>query len=139
MPEQAVPLSQLGLDLPAPAAGGWAAELERRGIAVFEDDLGRPAIERSTARALFAEHRETEARNARLRAEIEERAVEAHQRLVASLPPGIPLGSTPEGVSPGLAMMLADSERQRTRRESPLEHALQNSGNPVYHPIREES
>jgi hypothetical protein len=57
MPEQVVLLVELERDLGAPAAG-WVAELGRRGVDVVEDDLGRAAVDRAVARALFAEARE---------------------------------------------------------------------------------
>jgi hypothetical protein len=137
MPEQVVPLSELSRDLPEPPAG-WAAEMAGRGVEVVLDDLGRAAISRRAARLLFTEHLAEQELAARKRAEIEQRAVEAHQQFLASLPAGIPAGAVPEGISAGQLMMLSDPERQRARRESPLEHALQNSGSAVFHPIREE-
>jgi hypothetical protein len=136
--EQPVLLSVLALDLPAPA-DGWAAELGRRGVAVFEDDLGRAAVDRAVARSLFAEHRELEARNARLRAEIEQRAVEAHQAFRASLPAGIPAGAVPAGVTAGQLLMLSDP-MPGSRRQSVLEHALEHpAGAIVYTPVNEDA
>ncbi len=137
MPEQPVLLAELERDLPVPAVG-WAAELAGRGVAVVLDDLGRAAVERSIARAIYAEHFEAEARTARKRAELEQRAVEADQRFRASLPAGIPAGAVPEGISAGMLMMLSDP-MQGARRESVLEHALANGGTVAYHPVREES
>jgi hypothetical protein len=78
------------------------------------------------------------AEQARVVAAIEEQAVEADRRFRASLPPGVPAEMLPEGLSAGMLMMLSDPERQRARRESPLEHALQNSGSAVFHPVRDE-
>jgi hypothetical protein len=138
MPEQVVPLSELERDLPAPA-DGWAAELERRGVAVLEDDLGRAAVDRATARVLFAEHRERQEAAARRREEIEQRAVEADQRFRASLPAGIPAGAVPEGISAGQMMMLSDP-MQGSRRQSVLEHSLEHpAGAIVYTPINEDA
>jgi hypothetical protein len=137
MPEQVVPLSELSRDLPEPAAG-WAAEMAARGVEVVLDDLGRAAISRRAARLLFTEHLAQEELAARKRAEIEQRAVEAHQQFLASLPAGIPAGMVPVGVTAGQLMMLADPERQGSRRESVVEHALANEGTAVYHPIRGE-
>jgi hypothetical protein len=138
MTAEPVPLSELERDLPAPA-DGWAAELDRRGVAVVLDDLGRAAVDRATARALFAEHRENEARMARKRAEADRRAVEADQRFRARLPAGIPAGAVPEGISAGQLMMLSDP-MQGSRRQSVLEHALEHpSGAIVYHSIGGES
>jgi hypothetical protein len=133
-----VPLSELERDLPAPAAG-WAAELDRRGVAVVLDDLGRAAVDRATARALFTEHREQQEAAASRRAEIEQRAIEADQRFRASLPAGVRSDAIPAGVSAAELMMLSDPMDQGSRRESVLEHALANpDGAIIYRPIRDE-
>jgi hypothetical protein len=133
-----VPLSQLALDLPEPAAG-WAAELGRRGIPVELDDIGRPSITRAAARDLLTEHREDEARKARHRAETERQAVEADQAFRAQLPRGIPSAAVPAGVSAGLVMMLSDPFPSE-RRQSVLQHALEHQdGAIVFHPIGGES
>jgi hypothetical protein len=133
--EPAVPLSEIALDLPVPV-GGWAAELARRGVEVIEDDLGRAAVDRATARALFAEHRESEARAARLREEIEQRVIAADEARRAALPKGIPVGAVPEGMTAGQLMMLSDPALQGARRQSVLEHALENpAGAIVIHPL----
>jgi hypothetical protein len=138
MPERPVPLSELERDLPAPA-DGWAAELDRRGVAVIEDDLGRASVPRSVARDLFAEAREQRQVAARRRAEIERRAIEADQRFRAGLPAGIPAGAVPEGISAGQLLMLSDPERQGARRSSVVEDALANDGALIYHSIRDEA
>jgi hypothetical protein len=44
-----IPLSHLALDLPAPTTG-WPVELDRRGIEVVTDDIGRKAISRADAK-----------------------------------------------------------------------------------------
>jgi hypothetical protein len=139
MPEaEPVPLSELTLDLPAPPAG-WAFELERRGIPIVLDDIGRPSITRDAARDLFAEHRSQEEAAARRREEIEQRAIEADQRFRASLPAGIPAGAVPEGISAGQLMMLSDP-MPGSRRESVLEHSLANpDGGLIFHPINEDA
>ena len=136
MPEQPVLLVELERDLGAPPLG-WPSELAGRGVVVFEDDLGRAAVERSAARAIYAEHREQQEAAARRRAEIERRVIEADERFRDSLPAGIPAGAVPEGVTPGMLLMLSDP-MQGPRRRSVLEDALANDGT-VYHPIREES
>jgi hypothetical protein len=133
MPERPVPLSELERDLPAPA-DGWAAELDRRGVVVIEDDLGRASVERWVARNLFAEQREQQEVAARRRAAAEQRAIEAHQKFRDSLPGGIPVSAEVPGLTPAQLMMAADPMRG-ARRENPLEHALQNSGSAVYHPL----
>jgi hypothetical protein len=131
--EQPVPLSELARDLPAPA-GGWAVELAGRGVAVIEDDLGRPAVDRSTARALFAEARERQEAKARKQAELEQKAVEEDRRFRAGLPAGVPMSEIPTGMSPAEVLMAADP-MQGPRRESVLEHALRRRDGAVYHPL----
>jgi hypothetical protein len=124
--EQPVLLVELERDLAAPA-DGWVAELDRRGVVVVADDLGRLAIDRSSARAIYAEARESEARKARKQEELEQQAVEKDRQFRASLPGGVPADQVPEGVSAGLAMMLADP-MQGPRRTSVLEDVLANPG-----------
>jgi hypothetical protein len=138
MTAETVPLSVIALDLPAPAAG-WAFELERRGIPIVLDDIGRPSISRDAARDLLTEHCENEARTARQWEEIEQRAIEADQRFRASLPAGIRSDAVPEGVSAAELMMLSDP-MQGARRQSVLEHALEHpAGAIVYTPINEDA
>jgi hypothetical protein len=137
--EPVVPLSELERDLPAPP-GGWAAELAGRGAEIVLDDLGRAAVDRATARALFAEHREQQQVADRRRAEIERRAIEAHQRFRASLPAGIPWSAEVPGLTPAMLMMAADPMGQGSRRESVLEHSLSNpAGALVFHPVNEDA
>jgi hypothetical protein len=138
MANEPVPLTELARDLPEPG-GGWAAELERRGVAVVTDDLGRPAISRDAARDLFAERREQEATAACAREELERRVVAADEARRAALPKGIPVGMVPEGMTGAMLMMAADP-MQGSRRESVLEHALANpDGALIYHPVGGES
>jgi hypothetical protein len=129
--EQVVLLVELDRDLGSPAAGSWAAELERRGVVVFEDDLGRPAVDRAVARALFAEHREAEARNARRLQELERQAIAADAARRAQIPPGIPLDAVPVGVSPGEWLMRSDP-MVGARRRSVVEDALEHGGSVIY-------
>jgi hypothetical protein len=136
--EPAVPLTELERDLPAPA-DGWAAELDRRGVAVVLDDLGRAAVDRATARALFAEHRESEARAARKREELERQVIAADEARRAALPKGIPVDAVPAGVSAAELLMLSDPFPVK-RRQSVLEHALEHPGGAtVYTPVGGES
>jgi hypothetical protein len=139
MPEaEPVPLSQLGLDVPEPPAG-WVFELERQGIPLLLDDIGRRAISRADAAALLAEHREQEEAAARRREELERRMIAADEARRAALPRGIPVSEIPTGVSAAQLMMLSDPMDQGSRRESVLQHALANrDGEIVYRPVRDE-
>jgi hypothetical protein len=131
-----IPLSVLELDLPAPATG-WLIELDRRGIAVVADDIGRDSLTKDDARELITEHRENEARKARHREETERRAIEADQQWRAQLSPGIPWYEIPAGVT--AAEMWAQAEHDaRPKRRSLLEDALANTGSMEYHPLRDE-
>jgi hypothetical protein len=102
---------------------------------VRRDWCDRPTITWTMARELLESLR---AEAARRRQQIEERLIEADQRFRDALPPGIPAGMLPEG-SEGLAMMLADPERQRAEREHVWQHALANRGGTVYTPVGGES
>jgi hypothetical protein len=136
--EQPVLLVELERDLAAPV-DGWAAELSRRGVVVVADDLGRQAIDRSSARAIYAEHREQQEAAARKRAEIERQAVAADEARRAALPKGIPVDAVPTGVSAAELMMLSDPFPVK-RRQSVLEHALENPGGAtVFTPISEDA
>jgi hypothetical protein len=104
----------------------------RLGDRVTLDDLGRRVVPRQVARGLFAEREEQALRwremQARLDAEAAEQA--ARNRPWA----GIPAGSYPDDVLPASAMLQAAADA-RPRRQSPLEHALENSGQIEYHPV----
>jgi hypothetical protein len=100
------------------------------------DWAGKPTITWSMAAELLASLR---AERARVVAQIEQRAVEEHQRFRASLPAGIPAGAVPDGISAGQLMMLSDPDAQRSRRQSVLEHSLENpAGAIVYTRINED-
>ena len=134
-----IPLSHLGLDLPAPTLG-WRAELDRRDITAVVDDIGRECVTPADARLLIAEHREDEARKARQRAEAERQAIEADRAFRAALAPGIPADAVPAGMTAAQLMMASDPIDQGSRRQSVLEHALAHAdGAIVYHPIAGES
>ena len=64
-----IPITHLALDLDEPTAG-WAAMLAERGVAVEEDDLGRPSIPRQVLGDLLSEHVEREALVTAQRAEL---------------------------------------------------------------------
>jgi hypothetical protein len=134
--EQPVLLVELERDLGAPA-DGWSRELGRRRIEICRDDLGRLAVPREVARAIYAEHFEAEARAARRRQELEERLVEADAVRRSQIPRGIPLDAVPVGVSPGEWLMRADP-MTGPRRSSVLADMLDNpDGGLIYHPLNE--
>jgi hypothetical protein len=115
-------------------------DVEARALAktmrgIRHDWAGRPCITWSVATELLESLR---AEAARKRGQIEERLVAADAARLAALPRGIPLSAVPPGVSPGEWLMLNDREHQRSKRESPLEHALANGGAAVYHPLQPE-
>jgi hypothetical protein len=131
--EQLVPLSHLELDLPAPATG-WLIELDRRGVEVLTDDVGRLAVSRAAARELISEHRGNEARKRELAARTEQQAIEADRQWRRQLWGGIPAVDLPPGVTAAQAMFAADRDAQ-PRRRSVLEEALGNSDTLTYHPL----
>jgi hypothetical protein len=115
-------------------------DLEARALAktmrgVRADWAGRPCIVWSVAAELLESLR---AEQARRWAEIERQAVAADEARRANLFAGVPAGAVPEGVDVAQVWMLSDPEHRRSRRESPLEHALQNGGSAVFHPFRGE-
>jgi hypothetical protein len=128
-----VPVSHLELDLAAPV-DGWLAELERRGVEIVEDDIGRQAVARDVARMLISEHRENLARQ-REAVERNERLAEQRDReFRARLWGGIPADHLPIGVAPAAAMLQAAKDLQ-PKRMTPLQHALSNTGEMVYHSL----
>jgi hypothetical protein len=134
-----VPLSELERDLPVPV-DGWAAELGRRGVEVVEDDLGRAAVDRVTARLLFTEARENEARVARHRLEVEQLAIAADAARRAAIPRGVPVvGAALAEVSAPERLMLADPPDREQQRESVLQHALSGRDGLVYTPVAEDA
>jgi hypothetical protein len=114
-------------------AAALAQAKRMRGIRY--DWAGRPTCTWSAAAELLDSLR---AEAAGRRAAIEERLVEADRAFRATMPPGLPVSAEVPGLSAGMLMMLSDEEAQSARRESPVEHALRNSGSAVYHPIRGE-
>jgi hypothetical protein len=127
VPANLIPISHLALDLPEPPVGGWVAYLSGRGLEVLTDDIGRPAVSRADARQLFDEQREEEARRREVRERQEQAAVEADRVRRASVWGGLPASAIPEGVSAASAMFAADRDA-RPRRQSPLQHALDQRG-----------
>jgi hypothetical protein len=128
-----IPVSHLELDLPAPVAG-WGAALIERGIEVTVDDVGRPAISRADARQLFDEHREAEDRKREVVERQEQRAIEQDRAFRAQLWGGVPADHLPVGATPA-SVMLAAAKDSLPRRQTPLQHALANSGELTYHPL----
>jgi hypothetical protein len=120
-----IPLSHLGLDLPAPATG-WLVELDRRGISITSDDLGRDSIGRDDARQLIAEHHEAEARQRQVMERQEHQLIEADRVRRANLPSGIPAGLIPDGMT-AAEMLFAGERRPRSVREQLLERELAHS------------
>lgn len=126
-----IPLSVLELDLPAPTIG-WAAGLAERGIAVVIDDIGRLAVSRADARALFEEKRAAEVRQREAMERNERAAIEADRQWRAQLHPGVPWHRMPDpGLLPVLAMTAA-AAAERPRRTSVLQDALAH-GETVMH------
>jgi hypothetical protein len=130
VPTDLIPLSHLELDLPAPTLG-WLIELDRRGIPIVLDDLGRKAISRDDARTLLAERSEAEARRRAKLAENEQRAVEADRLRRASIWRGLPADHLPVGVTASDAMVAAIRDAQ-PKRTSPLQEVLAGESL-VYH------
>ena len=117
-----IPLSVLELDYPAPRVG-WLIELDRRGIKVVDDDLGRKAIARADARQLLAEQRENELRQREAAERREQAAVEADRVRRASIWGGISALDLPPGARPAAVMLQAARDAQ-PKRLTPLQEAL---------------
>jgi hypothetical protein len=107
-----IPVSHLGLDVPAPPSG-WLVELNRRGIEVSADGIGRPSVSCDVARLLLEEHRQSEARKQAKREAAERAAIEADQRRFAQLYRGVPVAEGLTGTEALLAAAAADSPRRR--------------------------
>jgi hypothetical protein len=130
-PSDLVPISVLALDLDLPI-GSWTLYLEGRGVAVLQDDIGRPAITRADARWLILERREAEAR---AREVAERMDAEREAQRLAQLPAGLPADQVPTGMTPAMAMVAADPDlARRPRRTSVLEEQLAGGGL-VFHPL----
>jgi hypothetical protein len=114
-----------------------AAEAQARTMrGVRRDWDNRPCITWSMAAELLASLR---AEQARVVAEIEDKAIEAHRQFLANLPPGLSAEQVPAGVTAGQLMMLSDPEFQVGRRRSVVQDALANDGGLVYHSVGGES
>jgi hypothetical protein len=116
---ESVPLSVLELDLVAPPLG-WLIELDRRGIPIVLDDLGRSAVSRADARQLLDEKRENEARRREIAERQERQAIKQDRQRRAQLWTGAP---AVEGVL-AAALMLQASKDAQPRRTTPLQEAL---------------
>jgi hypothetical protein len=104
-----------------------------RGVRFDWDD--RPCITWSVAEELRDSLR---AEAARKREEIERRAIAADAARRAALPRGIPAALVPDGVPAGLWAMLNDPDRVRSKRQTVLEHSLENpAGAIVYTSVNE--
>jgi hypothetical protein len=135
-PPQLIPLSVLSLDLSVPVEG-WPSFLAARGIEVTRDDIGRMAVARVDARQLLTEQRDRDAEQVRRRKLLEARQVADDQIRRASIWGGLSADLIPPGVTPAAAMVAADKAAQ-PKRQSVLQHALANTGEMVFHPIRDE-
>ena len=135
-PADLLPISYLELNLPRPAEG-WPDFLGRRAIAFVPDDLGRDCVRRQDARRLLDEQRAEMLRAAKRRKVAEAEAVEADQRRRALIWKGVSADAIPVGVHPATAMLQASKDAQ-PRRESPLQHALSNTGEMTYHSYGEQ-
>jgi hypothetical protein len=122
MTDQLVPLSHLILDWQAPPDVDPVRHLTSLGIDVHRDDLGRPSVSRSDARALLAEQADAEQRR-RAKLQRIEAAAEAEQRRYAQVPVGIPASDVPPGSSPA-EIMIARGEAAGPRRPSVFEQLL---------------
>jgi hypothetical protein len=131
-----IPLSHLELDLPTPVEG-WTVFLAARGVEVTLDDIGRMAVARVDARQLLTEQRDRDAEQVRRRKLLEARQVADDQIRRASIWGGLSADLIPPGVTPAAAMVAADKAAQ-PKRQSVLQHALANTGEMVFHPIRDE-
>jgi hypothetical protein len=131
-----IPITHLALDLPEPATG-WLVDLERRGIEVMVDDIGRRSVPRDVARMLLAEQAEAEVRRREVVARNEQRAVEADRLRRASIWRGLPAVDLPVGVSASDAMLSA-ARAERPKRTSVLQDALAG-GETVMHILEPQS
>jgi hypothetical protein len=118
-----IPISNLALDLPEPPAG-WLAELERRGIEVTVDDIGRRSVPRDVARVLLAEHAAAEARKREAVQRMEAAAIQKDREWRAQLPKGIPWHSLPDAGLLPVVQMTAAAAAERPKRTSVLQDAL---------------
>jgi hypothetical protein len=130
-----VPVSHLKLDLPD--QGDWHAYLTSRNIEIVPDAGGRASITAGACRMLIAEERQREQLRREKAAEAEKALVEADQLRRSQIWGGIPADQLPVGATPS-SVMLAAAQADRPRRQSVLQHALSNSGEIEFHPIRDE-
>jgi hypothetical protein len=129
-----VPLSILALDLDAPPVDGWEHFLGGRGIPVLADDIGRRAVSSDDARQLLDEKREAEVRRREVIKRNEQRAVELDRLHRSQIWQGVPADHLPAGATPA-SVMLAAAKDSLPRRQTPLQHALSNTGELTYHPL----
>jgi hypothetical protein len=134
-PSDLIPLSHLELDLPAPTTG-WLIELDRRGIEVVVDDVGRKSISRADARLLLDEQRENEARAREVAERNERQAIEADRQRRAQLSPGVPWYEIPADLLPVQAMTAAARDESPRRRNPLLDFIDNPHGGAVFHPIQ---
>ena len=94
------------------------------------------SVSRGDARQLLIEQREAEARKREVLERNEQQAIEADRVRRASIWGGVPATAFPDGVS-AASVMLTAAQDARPRRQSPLQHALANSGELVFHSLAE--
>jgi hypothetical protein len=127
-----IALSVLGLELDEPGEG-WVINLERRGIEVTFDDIGRRAISRSDAATLIGEQRELEVKKVEIAARQEQRFLEAEALRQAGLFRGVAWYEIGDG-GPAPAIILQSAKDADPRRRSLTEDFLGGRDSVVFHP-----
>ena len=141
-PTDLVPLAELAAEgfgwdgpfvaNPRDAIAMLAARLDGE---VLSDDLGRRCVSREVARDLFSEREEQALRWREMQARLDAEAAEAARANPVS--PGIPAGPDSDGAT-AVARMLAAARDSLPKRQSVLEHALQDRDGAIeYFPIEQ--
>jgi hypothetical protein len=116
-----------------PGAQSFGSALARTGF----DDLGRRCVSRADAKRLLDAQRQNEIRKQDQAARLEQEAVEKDRQRRAQLPKGLAWHEVPAGLSPAMAMVAGDPDRdRRPKRTSLLEESL-SRGTLTMHPIHE--
>jgi hypothetical protein len=141
-PTDLVPLAELAAEgfgwdgpfvaNPRDAIAMLAARLDGE---VLSDDLGRRCVSREVARDLFSEREEQALRWREMQARLDAEAAEAAR--ANPVWPGIPAGPDSDGAT-AVARMLAAARDSLPKRQSVLEHALQDRDGAIeYFPIEQ--